>query len=552
MRKTVKNALQHPMSNIRLLLLLLLVNMQYLKAQDGGTFSGNLQAQSNFFQEDSLIGAFNTPQYDRQLYSADAWLSLNYSNFGFDVGIRFDLFNNSNLLNPQSSYTDQGIGQWFIHKQVDKLDITGGYFYDQIGSGIIFRAYQERPLLIDNALYGLRLIYDLTPNLRVKGFTGKQKQLFSTYDSVIKGANVENFLSDTAGVWSIASGIGIVNRTFDDATVNQIVAAISTYTPQDSIGANYNTYAFSFYNTLTWKDLSWYVEMAYKTPETIFDPLASKLNWNGKTSNGKLIKEPGSVFYSTLSYAGNGLGITLEGKRTYNFNFRTTPFTRLNEGLINFLPPVSRFNTYRLTGRYVAAPQEIGERAFLIDLNYSPSRTWRFHVNASTIDDLNDTRLYQELYTTITYRYERKWTLTTGLQLQQYNQERYEGKPNVPLLSTVTPFAEFQYKVDRKKSWRAELQYMKTEQDFGSWLFGLLEFSLAPTWTFTISDMYNIDPKKTAKSIHFPRLDVFYTKNVNRFSLSYIKQVEGVVCSGGICRLEPAFSGIRFTVDTQF
>ncbi len=528
------------------------MNTQYLKAQDGGTFSGNLQAQSNFFQEDSLIGAFNTPQYDRQLYSADAWLNLNYSNFGFDVGIRFDLFNHSNLLNPQGSYTDQGIGQWFIHKQVDKLDITGGYFYDQIGSGIIFRAYQERPLLIDNALYGLRLIYDLTPNLRIKGFTGKQKQLFSTYNSVIKGVNIENFLSDTAGVWSIASGIGIVNRTFDDATVNQIVAAIATYTPQDSIGANYNTYAFSFYNTLTWKDLSWYVEVAYKTPETIFDPLAPKLNWNGKISNGKLIKEPGSVFYSTLSYAGNGLGITLEGKRTYNFNFRTTPFTRLNEGLINFLPPVSRFNTYRLTGRYVAAPQEIGERAFLIDLNYSPSRTWRFHANASTIDDLNDIRLYQELYTTVTYRYERKWTLTGGLQLQQYNQERYEGKPNVPLLATVTPFAEFQYKVDRKKSWRAELQYMRTEQDFGSWLFGLLEFSLAPTWTFTVSDMYNIDPKKTAQSIHFPRLDVFYTKNVNRFSLSYIKQVEGVVCSGGICRLEPAFSGIRFTVDTQF
>ncbi|NJK83648.1 MAG: hypothetical protein HC912_07350 [Saprospiraceae bacterium] len=213
-----------------------------------------------------------------------------------------------------------------------------------------------------------------------------------------------------------------------------------------------------------------------------------------------------------MSYAGNGLGITLEGKRTYNFNFRTTPFTNLNEGVINFLPPVSRFNTYRLTGRYVAAPQEIGERAFLIDLNYSPSRTWRFHANASTIDDLNDTRLYQELYSSVAYRYERTWTLTGGLQLQQYNQERYEGKSDVPLLTTVTTFAEFQYKVDKRKSWRAELQYMNTEQDFGSWLFGLLEFSLAPTWTFTVSDMYNIDPKKTAKSIHFPRLDVFYTK----------------------------------------
>ena len=33
--------------------------------------SGNFQANANFFIRDSLIGAANTPQYDRQLYGGE-------------------------------------------------------------------------------------------------------------------------------------------------------------------------------------------------------------------------------------------------------------------------------------------------------------------------------------------------------------------------------------------------------------------------------------------------------------------------------------------------
>ena len=69
-------------------------------SSNGGQISGSLQTNANFFIRDSLIGAANTPQYDRQLYGAEAWLNLNYNNWGFDFGLRFDAFNNSNLLNP--------------------------------------------------------------------------------------------------------------------------------------------------------------------------------------------------------------------------------------------------------------------------------------------------------------------------------------------------------------------------------------------------------------------------------------------------------------------
>ncbi|MBK8082163.1 MAG: hypothetical protein IPK25_18955 [Saprospiraceae bacterium] len=69
--------------------------------------------------------------------------------------------------------------------------------------------------------------------------------------------------------------------------------------------------------------------------------------------------------------------------------------------------------------------------------------------------------------------------------------------------------------------------------------------------------MYNIDPKKKdargiiAKTL-YPTFGAVFNKDNNRFALRFVKQVEGVVCSGGICRLEPAFSGIRFNMNTIF
>lgn len=163
-------------------------------AQTSPRITGNLQTNGNFFITDAAIGATGTPQYDYQKFGAESWLNLNYSNWGFDLGMRFDLFNNSNLLNPTGSYSGEGIGRWFVHKKINKLDISAGYLYDQIGSGIIFRAYEERSLLIDNALYGVKLGYEINDRWRVRAFTGKQKRQFSTYGPVLRGAAIEGFI----------------------------------------------------------------------------------------------------------------------------------------------------------------------------------------------------------------------------------------------------------------------------------------------------------------------------------------------------------------------
>ncbi len=564
---------------IQLILFLFVMSWQSLLAQNGnnGRFSGSLEANGNFFLKDDAIGTPNTPQYDYQLYGADSWMQLNYSNWGFDLGLRFDLFNNSILLNPTDSYTAQGIGRWFISKKIHKLQISAGYLYDQIGSGIIFRAYEERPLLIDNALYGLRTTYDLNENWKVKAFTGKQKQQFDTYGAIVKGASIEGFVLGDSSKWSLAPGFGITNRTFDDASMDVVVGELANYVPSDSITPNYNTYAASIYNTFSAGPFSWYLEGAYKTDDVFIDPFAERTLFNGTKILSKLVSRPGTVLYSSMSFAAKGFGATVEYKRTEDFTLRTNPFVELNRGMINFLPPLTRVNTYRLTSRYSAATQELGEQAFQVDLRYAPTKKLSFNVNVSNITNLPHTfgdsvgtseLLFREIYTEVYYKYKRKWTITGGLQLQTYNQEIFENKFGVPNVETLIPYVDFLYKISRKKSIRIEAQYMSVgedekagfKQDYGDWAFALAEFSMAPHWSFVISDMYNIDPGKNSpvnddgvkRKLHYPRFDIYYTHKSNRFSLSYVKQVDGIVCTGGICRLEPAFSGVKLTVNSTF
>ncbi len=547
----------------------LLTTATLVGQENAGRLSGSLETNANFFIRDSLIGAANTPQYDRQKFGGEGWLNLNYSNWGFDFGLRYDFFNNSNLLNPTGSYTDQGIGMWYIKKRVKKFGFEAGYIYDQIGSGIIFRAFEQRPLLIDNALYGLKVDYELSENWNIKGFTGRQKQQFDTYESVIRGLNIEGFVQgDSLSNWTLAPGFGVVARTLDDASMNSLVATLNLYPEEDLFVPKYNAYAFSLYNTLSAGIFSWYVEGAYKTEDQMNDPFGVIVRDGQEIIGDKFIFEPGSVLYSSLSIAPPKWGITLEAKRTENFSWRTRPQTQLNRGLINFLPPMARINTYRLNARYNAATQELAEMAFQADVRYAPSRKLSFNVNYSHIDDLDQVKLYRELYTEVQYKHKRLWTFTGGVQVQNYNQERFEFKPQVPIVETFIPYFDFLYKLDRSHNIRFEGQYMATgddvkagaKQDYGDWVFGLVEVSLGRNWTLVASDMFNIDPGKNSpedeggekQSLHYPRFDVYYTTGPSRFALSYVKQVEGVVCTGGICRLEPAFSGVKFSANTSF
>jgi hypothetical protein len=219
---------------------------------------------------------------------------------------------------------------------------------------------------------------------------------------------------------------------------------------------------------------------------------------------------------------------------------------------------MTRVNTYRLPARYAAATQDLGEHAGQLELSYRESAQRSYLVNFSNITNGHGDLLYREAVAEITLKKPRKTTFIGGLQFQWYDQELYQGKTGVPMVKTVTPYLDFLKKLGKKQSVRIEAQYMHTKQDFGSWVFGLVEVGIAPHWIFEVSDMWNIVPyedqngKRKNDPLHYPTVGVTYSTGPHRFNARFVKQVEGVVCSGGICRLEPAFSGVRLQASTQF
>lgn len=531
-------------------------------AQNNSHITGSLQANGNFFfAPDSVLGTAGIPQYDYQKFGSETWLSLNYSHNGLDAGVRFDMFNNSNLLNPSESYSDLGIGRWYIQKQIDKFDIAGGYLYNQIGAGIIYRAYEERALMIDNALFGAQVGYKINNDWKVRAFAGRQKQQFDRYGTVLRGGVIEGFVKpDSTKNFSFAPGAGIVGRTYTRETVNEIASTIGGYLPVDSTGAQYNTYAATIFNTLTAGDFTWYFEAAGKTNDVINDPLAPRtviLEGKLDTISGKLSNRTGYTFYTSVSYSKNKFGLTLEAKRTKDFSFRQNPYALGIQGPINFLPPMAKQNTYRLTARFAPATQELGEQAIQLDLRYKFNKKLSASLNISDIQFLDGTELYREITPEFTWKQKRKWQFIGGLQILKYNIAIYQGKGDY--VDALTPYAEFLYKFSPRKSIRVEAQYLATEDEFGSWVNGLVEVGMAPHWIFYASDMYKLKHKKEVDAnkskydgTHFPSLGVVYSYKSNRVSLAYVKQVEGINCAGGICRLEPAFNGIKLTLNSSF
>jgi len=212
---------------------------------------------------------------------------------------------------------------------------------------------------------------------------------------------------------------------------------------------------------------------------------------------------------------------------------------------------MSRQNSYRLTSFYQPSTQELGELAMQTELQLSPASNWSLTFHHSRINDLKDKRLYREYLLESTWRKPDQFTLIAGIQHQQYNQLVYEGKPLAPLVKTWIPYMDWTRQFNDIHALRIDLEYMHNKQDMGSWTSILIEYSIAPQWVFTISDMYNIKPIQGNKNNYYTA-GVVYSRDVTRVAINLVRQRAGIVCTGGICRYEPAFNGIKFNLESRF
>lgn len=529
--------------------------------QDKGVFSGNFQSNFSVFVLDSSIGAYESPQYISQISSAEAWLFTNYQIKGFNISARYDLFNNSNLLNPTGSYSGHGLGFWQIRKSIDKLTLMVGSFYDQFGSGLVFRSYENRLIGIDYAVEGVHAKYDFSNDFFVKAFTGNQKgsgaqgNRFGTTNEIVKGINSERIFRFGDKKMLFTLGASAFNRTLTRGTMNQLVTEINGYDLEDRFAPKYNVYAYNGYISANFKNLALSFEHNRKSEEAV------------RTPEGNLELLPGTINYATLSYSRKklgkkkkgGFGFNAQYRRIENFQLRSSPNDQLLDGLLTYQPSLTRQASYRLLARYNAPAQDYGEEGFQASFVWTIKKGRTLYLNYSNVKKLDGEQLYREYFTNYEHKFSRNFKGKIGLQSIFYNQQVYESKDtSYHDVETITPFMEITYKLSRRNSLRLETQYLKTGQDLGSFVNGIIELNMSPHYSFSISDMVNVDPvrhgdtKVSDEVVHYWSIFGKYNIHTTSFTLAYVRQVAGVNCTGGICRIEPAFSGVRFTLTTNF
>lgn len=544
-----------------LFLFLSFFSVQLLKAQNFGQIHGNIQTDVQYYNPDSLIGAPIVPE--KMLMNGYA--NLIYTNDNFEAGMRYESYLNA-LQGFPTEYRGTGIPYRYARYKKDNLDVTAGNYYEQFGSGMIFRAYESRGLGYDNVMDGFRLKYTPISGVYLKGIYGVQRIFFDKGPGIVRGIDGEIVLNELTDSLAkklkprITLGGSFVSKYQKDED--------QTYVLPENVGAyggRLNVY---------WGDF--YVSGEYV--EKINDP----------SNDNNFIYKKGRGLLLNTSYSTKGLGITFSAKTIDNMSFRSDRYEGVTNLLINYLPATTKQHTYNLPATlYPYAVQPNGEVAFQGDISYKIKKKTllggkygtQVSVNLSNAYGLDSTLIpndsnrmgyktnffspgrqvyFSDFNIEIRKKISKKIKLAYSYFNIRYNKDIIEGKINDGIVNASIHVLDATYKFNSKHAVRFEAQHLNTNkkhgyyEDQGNWATGLIEYTISPHWTFAFMDQYNYGNKEKSKRIHYLFGTVAYVKNANRFMLSYGRQRAGIFCVGGVCRNVPASNGFTFTVISNF
>lgn len=534
------------------------------QSNDGIAIHGSIQSDILVPQEDKKLG---TGTYkDDVLTNTYADISLDSKNV--EAGVRFE-YNEHPLPGFEPGFKGWGVPHVYAKfKSNNGVDLTVGDFYDQFGSGLIFRTYEERSLGIDNAIRGARLNVNALKGVQFKFLGGVQRRYWDwDTDQMLTGTDLEinldqyiKSLRDKNITWMI--GGSYVYLDYDQNKDKTIFATGSN----NRLELPMSVHAFDLRSSLQTGNYNFLAEYAWRTQ----DPSAD---------NGYIYRRGNAVLVSA-SYSNRGVSALLQAKRSEDMAFRSNRFTTGTSTFLNNMPAFAYQHTYALAALYPYATQAApGEWAFQGEFGYNFKRHTllggkygtKLKLNVSHIRGLDKdpveplygtTLRGTEGYTTgffkmgglyyqdINVQMEKKMSKSFKLNLmymnQYYNKTVIEGKGGV--IKSNIGVAEGKYQINKRYTLRGELQYLSTSEDQGDWAYGLVELSALPYLMFTVSDMWNTGET----DIHYYMASVTASFKAHRLMVGYGKTRAGYNCSGGVCRYVPASKGLNVSYNYTF
>ena len=563
-----------------------------------GLISCFIQVKSqDFIQHAQVSGTFQadaiTYVNDKSLHINDSTLNgkrlgmngfalIHYDYKNFSAGLRYEAFLPP-LLGFSSDAEGSGIANWFVNYKVGNFEVTAGNFYEQFGSGMILRAYEEWTLAYDNSFNGFRVKYKPTAGIYLKGLIGYQRDYWVKYTDgnrgIVKGINGElNFNELIKKMENSPFRLSIEGSFVSKYEKMPTKTIIRPIPPEGSYEVYQyklpeNVGAWSTAINIGYSNWNLMTEYAYK-------------NENPSALNN-YIYHKGQALYSILTYSRKGLGIELSAKRIDNMGFKSRMEETENVLDINFLPPLNPLHLYSFATMYPYATQPNGEMGVHAGIEYTfPKNSFlggkygtNFSISYSLIKDIKkealspeipidstgtigyssdffafgDRKFYEDLKVQISKKFTPRFNIIAAYFNQVYDKDVIEGHNNeYGKVYANIGVLDMTYRINDLHSIRLELQTLFTEQDRGNWMGATIEYAIAPKWFFSLGDQYNYGNDNVDEQIHYYNISFGYTHQSTRISLSYGRQDDGLLCVGGICRFVPAYTGFGLTISSNF
>ncbi len=272
----------------------------------------------------------------------------------------------------------------------------------------------------------------------------------------------------------------------------------------------------------------------------------------------------GQAQIAEVNFSASGLSASALFRRVENMTslaYRTEGGA-LAGNTLNYIPALCQQQSYMLASLNPYAGYPDGEIGGQIDLFYNIKRKTalggkygvKLHANASmyytpasALSEAHDNACLS--YRDFTFDIEKKWSrkLKTVLFMTIQELSPSHGE-NIATEAQNVFVADVTYAFTNKFSLRSELQYLYSEELTKDWFAALLEANFAPRWSIFTSDMINHGDS----GVHYYSVGAAYTYSTLRIAASYGRNREGMVCSGGVCRWQPAYTGGNLQVSYIF
>ena len=514
-----------------------------------GRLSGSFETNSIFYHEDSKTAAI-VPEDN---FGSNNYLKLDYYRGKFSAGVQMEGYLPV-LQGYPTNLTKAGLTNYYAQWVDDSFSVTAGTFFDQFGSGLLFRSFEDRTLGMNSALLGARFTYNYKDIVALKAIWGMPRLGMEFTNTQARGADLSFSISSLAGWKSTVLAI-------EGSVLNRYEAISADLKEEGGLPSS-----TGFSGRLNFERNGFIVRAEYVDagerhfPNGAYDGVNDPRIDLIKNGNAQLIE---------LGYSGHGLGVNITARRLEYMDMPIVYRNISTANALNYIPALTAQYSYLLMNLnpYIVQPSTMlgsytapGELGGQVDIYYNVARRtalggkrgMKLGLNYSTYWSLAEDRsakvdnlLWQSINFTLEKQITRKFKLNFLYSFQEYNDSH--GVNNITWKTNVF-VADMLYKWTPTLSTRLELQYLLSKDDDKDWMAALAEVNFAPKWSIFVSDMYNHGKTK----VHYYNGGFSYTHSRTRIQLSYGRNRAGYVCSGGVCRYSPAYTGINLMLTSSF